>query len=834
MRLRFVVRLRLSRFATCAALVVSLLSAARAAGQFHRVTDPVATPASTVVLQDDAATIDVNPATLGFVRTWSLQYRHAQVDEPGSWLGQGDALSVSTPLLLGLSFGATVQSVRPGPLAAHPAGDTAPDRAMLGLAFAFAPSKRFSLGVSGRGFYAHDAQIDGLFSYDVGLAWHAVDWLGFSLTGRDLLATRRGFGTSALDLRSSLIAGWQIRPFGNSDLVLDFAVGFNGGNRAAGRFGLGVRVPYLGYAAGLIEAEHVGRSDRVYRVMAELTASFERMTLGGGVIFGQEYGGGVGAYALARFEGRAREGVIARPRVLDVELGAVDEREMVRTLLTLEAAVRDERVAGVLLRPRGAALGSAYAQELRLAIAALRAAGKRVACHLEDASGSQYYACAAADAVLIDPAGSIRLLGASTEVLLFGQTLRNIGLHADFIRIGDYKSAPEQYTQEKLSEPGREELAALFTDVHARVLQDLSGDLHVDQARIANIMDNGPHLANQALADKLVVRAVDESAVRQGEDAAFDGQRAVSELPARVRRDWYAGPRVGVVVLDGSLVDGNSVDIPLLGVHMTGGRTAVAAIDAMRADPLVRAIVLRVDSPGGAVLASDQMWRAVRRARAVKPVVVSMGAVAASGGYYVASAGDEIWADPSTITGSIGIFFGKVDVAELASKLGVGVEFFRIGKRAGGESLFRPFTPDERAALGDRLRTYYRLFLRRVAEGRGLSVERVDALGQGRIYSGDAALRVGLIDHLGGFASALMRARQLGHVSDDAEIVVLPRRPEGLLDYVFGALSGASATSEHTAAWLPAPIRAALARAATLQQLGAATPLALLPYDVGM
>jgi protease-4 len=250
----------------------------------------------------------------------------------------------------------------------------------------------------------------------------------------------------------------------------------------------------------------------------------------------------------------------------------------------------------------------------------------------------------------------------------------------------------------------------------------------------------------------------------------------------------------------------------------------------MLADPLIRAIVLRVDSPGGAVLASDQIWRAVRRARAEKPVVVSMGAVAASGGYYVASAGDEIWADPSTLTGSIGIFYGKVDAAQLADKLGVGVELFRLGKRAGAESLFRPFTPEERAALADRLRSYYRLFLARVAIGRGLSVEQVDALGRGRVYSGDAALRLGLVDHLGGLASALARARQLGSVHGDADIVVLPKRRQGLLDFVMGEAGGAQASS--LSALIPPELRSALLRAATMQQLGAATPLALLPYDI--
>jgi protease-4 len=211
--------------------------------------------------------------------------------------------------------------------------------------------------------------------------------------------------------------------------------------------------------------------------------------------------------------------------------------------------------------------------------------------------------------------------------------------------------------------------------------------------------------------------------------------------------------------------------------------------------------------------------------------------MAASGGYYVACAGDEIWADPATVTGSIGIFYGKVDAAGLADKLGIGVEQLSLSKRAGGESLFRGFTDDERSALSDRLRTYYRLFLRRVATGRGISVEQVDALGRGRVFSGDAAQRVGLVDHLGGFASALMRARQLGRVSEDAELVVLPKRPEGLLEYVFGELplaaaSDAGETSAQTTLPLPRSLRSALAHALTVLQLGAAQPLALLPLEI--
>lgn len=801
----------------------------RAAAQFHRATDPVATPASTIVQRDDAGSIDVSPAQLGFVPGFSMLYVHAEVDERDGWLGQGDAVSIATPLWFGLSLGATFQSLRPGPRARDAA-----DRAAFGFGLAFAPWKRFSLGVSGRGFYAGNDRFDGLSAVDIGFAWRAADWLALSLSGRDLFASRSGFGTAGLDLGASLMFGWQVRPFGDGNLLLNFDVALDRESRAGGRVGLGFRIPNFGQVNSLVELEHVGEDDEHFRVLAELSASFEGFSLGGGIVAGDNLGQAPGAYALVRFDQLARPGVRPAGRVLDLELNAGGPREVVELLLSLDSAVRDERVAGVLLRPRESGLGTAHAQELRMAIAALRGAGKRVICHLENATGTEYYGCAGADAVLIDPAGSIRLLGASADLLMLGETLRKVGLRADFVRIGEYKSAPEQFAHEQLSEPARAEVRVLLGDVQARVVQDIASDLRVSPARVNAIMDDGPQLAPQAVRDKLVAASVDEVVLKNGEGRRFDGRALTQQLPRTSNEDWDSGPRIGVVMIDGAIVDGDNVDVPFLGMHMTGGRTASDAIDGLANDPLTNAIVVRVDSPGGAVLASDQIWRAIRRARERKPVVVSMGAVAASGGYYVASAGDEIWADPSTLTGSIGIYYGKVDAEELAHTLGVGIETFRIGKRAGAESLFRPFSPEERAALVERIRVYYRMFLSRVAAGRRRTVEQVDALGRGRVYSGDAALRLGLIDRLGGFASALARARELGRVSPNASVVVVPQRPGGLLDYVLGSARAAVEGPTPVAELVPAELRAAFKHAVTLERLGSASPLALLPYDLSL
>jgi protease IV len=817
--------------ALLAALAIACCSHAQVHAQFHRATDSVAVPVSSIVLGDDAASIDDNPAQLALLPAFSLVYVHAELEHRRTWLGRGDAVSFAVPLIFGVSLGGTLQSIRPGPLAQDGSvfGAT---RALAGFALGFSPSRRFGAAISARGMTSSDSRFDGLSAIDAALTWRASDRLGVSVIGRDLFASREGFGTGALDLGSSLVLGLRARPAGTSDFVLGADLAFDDASQTAARVGLGLRVPHFGYASALAEIERFGERDETLRILAELSATFGGLTLGAGGIGGDGIDG-AGYYGVVRVEGRPRPGVTPRGRILDVELAGLDERGILRASMLLDAARHDPRVAGVLLRPRGSSMGSAYAQELRLLISALRAAGKRVACHLEDASGAEYYACAGSDVVLIDPAGSLRLLGNSSEVLLLGDTLRSAGLRADFVRIGDYKSAPEQLTQGELSEPAREELRELLDDVHGRILQDLGRDLSVDAARVAAIMDDGPQLASQALRDKLVHAAIDESRIREGELAAFDGRSIVDELPERAAQDWGVGPRIGVVVIDGAIIDGESTDIPFLDLHMTGGRTIVRTLESLTSDPSVRAIVIRVDSPGGAVVASDQIWRAVRRARAHKPVVVSMGAVAASGGYYVAAAGDEIWADPSTLTGSIGIFYGKLDVQGLADKLDVGIEVFRRGKRAGADSMFRPFSADERSALAERLRSYYQLFLSRVAEGRKKTVEEVDRVARGRVYSGDAALRLGLVDRLGGFASAVARARVLAGLSDAAEIVIVPRRKQGLIDYVLGddgaRSDGGSALGVASA--MPAELRSLLSRIVTMQRLGSGAPLAISPYD---
>lgn len=818
---------------------------ATASAQLHRATDPVMTPASSLVVRDDALSIDVNPATLGLLEASSLAYLHSEVDDPGSWLGRGDAVYLALPVVRGLTLGTSLQSIRPRGGEALPAVGQV-DRSSAALSIAVGAGRRAGFALTSRTFMSGDDRFDGLSVIDLGMVLRPGPGFELGVVGRDLFATRFGRGTPGLDLASSLLVTGSVRPFGTDHLTLDAGVALDFRSHVDARFGTSMRLPLGGRVSGVLELIAPGDAESETRGLLELGMSFGKGTVAVGGLSdpaGDPIGG---AYGLLRIDGLSRPGASASRYIVDLQLSGLGPRSMIALGLWLERAALDPAVAGVLLRPRGSGLGRAYAQELRLQISALRRAGKRVVCHLESATGEELYACAAADTVLVDPAGSGQLLGTGSTVVLYGETIRKLGVRADFLRIGDYKSAAEQLAQGQMGDAARTQLRQLLDDAHLRLVSDLAKDLSVDQVQVASLMDEGMHLAPELVERGLADGVADVHELKHDDDGEGIGGFAVREgLPERWSRRWGVPARVGVVVIDGTIVDGENVDVPLFDIHMSGGETIARTIDGMAADPTIASIVLRIDSPGGAVVASDQIWRAVSRAREHKPVVASMGSVAASGGYYAACAADEIWADPSTLTGSIGIFAGKVDIEALSERIGLGVEHFRRGKRHGADSMYRPFTPDERARLATLLRSYYKQFVERVAVGREMDFASVDSLARGRVYTGDRAREVGLVDRLGGFASALARARVLGGLARDSEVLVRPERPDGLLDYLMegqggdmsaAALAALRAASPEAESTGPVRLPAALRRLAQVVSRGMlaadGAPLALLPYDV--
>jgi protease-4 len=764
------------------------------------------------VSPDNASALTINPSALGSVDDWSVTFSHVDAVDRSTYADRTDSVWVAGDVGKMLSVGAGLDFLR-----SRSTGLPDCNNGSLGAALNMGSS--WSWGATWRIRSPRNDQSN-LHTADIALSFRPAPTLAVSLIGRDLAGEKLYLGDERLK-RSGVLA-IATRPLGDDRLMLELSGLVDQSENMAARVAAQGMVPWVG---------RIGASGEYSETSGHPAWTFTAgvdLRWGGISIAPAMHGvndGDLGWSMLVDMHGQPRPGLPAPRYVAKVSTEETGARGMLSLIRALDRALHDPRIKGVVLAPSDTGMGMASAQEIRLLVTALQAAGKPVYCHLQSASGSEFYACAGAKRVSIDPAGYVKLMGVSTDALYFGKILRDAGIRADFVRIGRYKSAPEQYTNEHSSEPAREERAAILDDAYARLVYDLSQDTALSQEQVKALFERGPFLPREAIEAKLVDAQVDAHDLGQDAEALYGQRVHLVDQGKRARHPRF-GPtgQVGVVVIDGTIVDGDNVDVPFLDIHMSGGRTVVEALDRMAANPRIRAIVLRVDSPGGAVMASDQIWRAVQRARKKKPVVASMGDVAASGGYYVAAAANEIWASPSTITGSIGIFYGKVDIEPLVKHFGVNVETEKRGSHAGADSLFRPFTDADRALLVEKLRVWYRQFLERVSVGRKLPIEKVDALARGRVYSGDSAHALGLVDSLGGFGSALARARELGGLPVDAEVVVQPQRPSSLLDYVLGTSDKAKSQAQ---AVVPAAFKPFLSQLFFMSRMAATEPVAL-------
>ncbi len=547
--------------------------------------------------------------------------------------------------------------------------------------------------------------------------------------------------------------------------------------------------------------------------------------LGAVLLFVRSAGGGAPSFGGRSYLELSLGALPERP---PADLGLPFERRpaSLRTFVeSLDRAAKDPQVTAVVVRPVGLHdAGWSRIQELRAALLRFRKSGKPAWAFIESCGNAEYYLASAADKIYALPSAIVGVTGLATEVTFFRATLDKLGVEAQFEGVGEYKNAPNQYTEKGFTAPHREQTEALLDSLDEQFVQALARGRKRTPEQVRAWLDGGPYDAREAQRLGLI----DELRYRDELDERLEGATRATPSGYLGRGSGFAGfgrPRIALVYALGEIVSGPSATGPF-GGEVAGSDTLAAALRQARNDDSVRALVLRVDSPGGSGAASDVIWREVQKTRRVKPVIVSMGDVAASGGYYIAMAGDVIVAQPGTITGSIGVFGGKFTLRGLYDKLGISKELVSRGRHAALFSDYRPWSPDERARVRALMESFYRDFVRRVAEHRGKTFDEADALARGRVWSGAQAHARGLIDRLGGLETAIAVAREKAGIpaSQAVTLVELPEQ-KGLFDTFFESDEDAELAALRL---LPAEARALLRWAA-----GATPgPIARLPFDL--
>ena len=760
--------------------------------------------------EGDASSLELNPALLSAIKGLDaviMGYRSTSAFTRGTGFGGFLGLNLG----LGFATGLGVQRVNPGFGANYIDARAAqnPDFTKLSWGFSGGDGKVAALGVGvhwmldrGQTLRRPDLDLGLLVRIRNYASIGAVAKLGpanltaqdslqqeFSLTGELAL---RPLGTRMLELAGGVRARWRGNPSYPTPQIGE-PLGVLPRGRVAFRY-QGIEI------AGELEQVRAHRIDlgtsailadaKALRGSVALALSWDLLTVRAGMHTG--ISPGVDGFGLAARFSSARQGRVFWPRLVDAErldLSTIgDERGLIRTLERLERAEKAGARSILLLDARGVKLGWAGAQELRNALIRVRNAGGHVFAYLEGSDLKDYYLASVAEQVFIHPAGELSTFGLSATTLYFKGALEKLGVQVEGLYINEYKSAHERFTRTGPSEPDRQQREAILDDTFAQILKDIAQARGLAQNQVRGLIDESPHGPEQALAQKLVDKIVHRDEVIESISSA---------LGTRVRfasfadtdpelQTWSTAPYTAVVLVEGTIIDGDSRTIPFLNLQFAGADTLIKQLRSLRADPMCKGIVLRVNSPGGSALASDLIWREVARTheahektpRKSPPIVVSMGDVAASGGYYVAMGARQIFAQPTTITGSIGVVSLHFDVSGLLARLGISTSTFSRGKNADIASIYKPFSEDQRARMDASIRRVYDLFRRRVADGRKLTIERVDELGRGHVYSGSDAKDLKLVDEFGGLREALAAVRAKAGINPkaDLELRVFPKQ----------------------------------------------------------
>ena len=656
------------------------------------------------------------------------------------------------------------------------------------------------------------------FSADVGAMTRPAQWLSAGAVARDLGADR------ASEHRSYEV-GLGLRPVGETLTLAGKARWTHGSpfkERTYWQVG-GI----LNVGPGILVE---GAYDKDRRVLAGAQIILGRAS-GGGAATWRRDGDGTLGWATVRLQSDIRATRIhMRGNVAEVRLSGTIRDQGSFSLLggatyPLAGLVGQIRRAGdapdvavLYLRFEGMDIGQGMADELRASLVEFKErSGRPIVAYMTGADVREYYVASVADSIYLAPMADLSVVGYAAYPMFLRRALDKLHVVPEFDRIGKYKSATEELTDSTLSAPYREQLTSLLDDWYGRLVDAIAKGRDIAPDSVRTLIDGAPYMAADAKARGLVDgighedRAFDAAKAMAKRASGHAGRRVHMAGRRSYNERWGTLPRVAVVFASGDIVAGTGGTDIISGTQLMGAETMARALRAVREDRTIKAVVLRIDSPGGDALASDLIWREVARLReSKKPVVVSVGDLAASGGYFIACDGDSIISNPGAIVGSIGIFTGKLYVAGLYDRLGVGVDVITRGDNAAIYSWQTSLTPQQRELVRRGLQYGYDVFVSRVAEGRKMTAAEVDSVGRGRIYTGEQGIDRGLIDRIGGLEDAIRAAMHMARIADRAEIVAYPRRAPFWQQFASGRPLGIQVWQPAGNGWFYDPVAAEL------------------------
>ena len=517
-------------------------------------------------------------------------------------------------------------------------------------------------------------------------------------------------------------------------------------------------------------------------------------------------------------------------------------------LTQLRKAKTDSRVSALLLNIELGGFGWGKADEIRDAIAEFKTSGKPVYAYMEYGANKEYYIATAADKIFLPPTGDVGIIGLQAQAQFYKGSLDKLGVEFQSVHVGKYKGANDSFVRRDMSPEQREVVNAMLDDYYGRLVSTIAIARKKSVDEVKAIIDNAPYNALEAKSQNLIDGALYKDEVyavlkkHLGYNDTDDLRLLTSETYKDVTPESLGlnnGEKIAVIFASGLITSGKSSDGTFGGAQTIGSDTIVRAVKDAADDESVKAIVLRVDSGGGSALASDLMWHTLEYAKTKKPVVTSMGDVAASGGYYIAANSHRIVAEPSTVTGSIGVILGRPVVKGFYDWVGIDNEYITRGKNAGLLRDSEPWNEEQLKKIQSQADFFYwDNFVPKVAKGRGKTVEEIHNVAQGRVWTGLRAKEIGLVDEFGGLNRAVEIAKELAKLPADRDVrrVVFPA-PRPFLASVFGSEEESDATvkakqQQAIINALPEDARKVFRYAALFDQLKRGETLAMMPYEL--